>query len=157
MKIYIKKLHPLATIPKQGTLFAGGWDVTLTDIEYEGDLTVAKLGFALQIPAGYRLMIQPRGSFTKTRWIMQNTPGLGDADFFGEYKLKFRPIPISVDFTTTLARPVPFLTYDPFPFKIGERIAQCYLEKVIPIEFEEVEQLNKIGSRDDAGYGTTGS
>ena len=141
MKVYFKKLHQLAKIPTQATVYAGGWDVTATEINLVGDSYVVSLGFALQLPAGYRLMIQPRSSISKSSYVMQNSPGLGDPDFFGEYKMVFRNLGEKLK---------------QFPYVVGDRVGQCYLEKIIPIEFEIVEELNRIGDRNDAGYGSTG-
>lgn len=75
MKIKFKRLHEKATIPKQATDLAGGWDVTVTKIEkVKEDLVICKLGFALQLPKNYRLILVPRSSLTKTKWILQNSP-----------------------------------------------------------------------------------
>ena len=46
------------------------------------------------------------------------------------------------------------LVYPEFPFKVGDRIGQVYLEEVIPIEFEEVEEFDVINNR--GSYGSTG-
>jgi dUTP pyrophosphatase len=167
MNIYFKKLHPNAVMPKQATLYAGGWDVTATEIERIGnDQVVCKLGFALQLPAGYRLMIQPRSSISKTKWVMQNSPGLGDPDYFGEYRIYFRALPSLAVFYQDVNPSYPSLNfqvekwkiigYEQFPYKAGDRIGQCYLEKIIDMRFWEVDELNQIGDRDAAGYGTTG-
>lgn len=150
MKIKIKKLHPKATIPKQATEFAGGWDVTATDIiQKESDFVICKLGFALDIPKGYKLTLVPRSSLTKTKWIVQNSPGLGDSDYRGEYQFRFRALPkVSECFKNR------FNGYPDFPYKEGERIGQVYIEKVIPIEWEEVEELSDT-VRGEGGFGST--
>lgn len=143
VKIKIKRLHPNATLPKQASEFAGGWDVTATEIIQQEDRSViCKLGFALDIPKGYKLTIVPRSSLTKTTWVMQNSPGLGDADYRGEYQARFRAIPTG-------------MVILPFPYNVGDRIAQVYLEEVIDIEFEEVENLENT-ERSDGGFGSTG-
>lgn len=150
MKLKIKKLHPNAVIPKQTTELAGGWDVTCTEIVQESpDFIICKLGFALQPPAGYRVILVPRSSFTKTRWVMQNSPGTGDADYLGEYQYKLRALPIRNNVLGTA------FVYPEVPFKVGDRIGQIYLEEVIPIEFEEVEELTET-ERGTNGFGSTG-
>ncbi len=159
MKLKIKKIHPNATIPKQATELAGGWDVTVTEIEKVGDdLVICKLGFALQLPPNHRLILVPRSSITKTKWILQNTPGLGDADFLQEYQLRFRALPenwedriVGLSCSSSLKTT---LSYPQFPYEVGDRIGQVYLEEVIPIEFEEVEEFDF--SNDRGGYGHTG-
>ena len=149
MIVKFKKLHPNAVIPKQATELAGGWDVTCTEIVQESpDFIICKLGFALQPPVGYRVILVPRSSFTKTKWILQNSPGLGDADYLEEYQYRFRALPISNNILGTA------FNYPEFPYKVGDRIGQIYLEEVIPIEFEEVEELSQT-ERGTGGFGST--
>lgn len=150
MKVGIKKISENAEIPKRATDFAGGWDVIATEIEkISDDFVICKLGFALILPDGYKLTLVPRSSLTKTHWVVQNSPGLGDSDFFGEYQFRFRCIPSGIDINYAK------LKYDEFPFKLGERIGQIYLEEVIPIDFIEVEELPEA-KRDISGFGSTG-
>lgn len=149
MKLKFKRLHMNAEIPKQGTEFSGGWDVTSTNIEKEAeDFVVCKLGFALEIPNGYKLTLVPRSSLTKTKWILQNTPGLGDSDYRGEYQYRFRALPLCGTLINNS------FEYPEFPYKEGERIGQIYLEEVIPLEFEEVDELSDT-SRGEGGFGST--
>lgn len=151
MKVQIKKLHANTTIPKQSTLLAGGWDVTVTEIIQETpDFVICKLGFSLIPPDNYKITLVPRSSLTKTKWVVQNSPGLGDADFREEYQFRFRCIPI--DYKNDFGNKN--LIYEKFPYKEGERIGQIYLEEVIPIEFEEIYEL-KTTNR-GKGYGSSG-
>lgn len=147
-KIKFLKLNENAVYPKQGTEFAGGWDLTATEIIKESPNYVrCKLGFALDFLHGYKLTIVPRSSLTKTNWIINNSPGLGDSDYRHEYEVRFRAIPTGVDVDGVLM-------YDEFPYSVGDRIAQCYLEEVIPIRFVEVDVL--IDTQRLGGYGSTG-
>ena len=163
MEVKIKRLHKDAVIPKQATELAGGWDVVATEIIQEAnDFVICKLGFSLQPPPNYKITLVPRSSLTKTKWILQNSPGLGDADFVGEYQYRLRALPCSLNeivFSSSNSRDIDktegILTYPEFPFKPGDRIGQIYLEEVIPIEFIEVDELsnsNRLG-----GYGSTGN
>ena len=45
--------------------------------------------------------------------------------------------------------------YDEFPYKVGERVAQMYIEKVNEFEFEEVKELVNT-TRGTGGFGSTG-
>ena len=158
MKIKIKKSSKEAVTPKQATELAGGWDVTCTEIIKESpDFVICKLGFSLQPPNGYKITLVPRSSLTKTRWVLQNSPGLGDADYLGEYQYRFRCIPHEIQLIggEPLDRQYK-LIYSEFPFKVGDRIGQIYLEEVLPIEFEEVEELS-VTDRGTGGYGSTGA
>ena len=151
MIVKFKKLHPNAVIPKQATELAGGWDVVATEIIQESpDFVICKLGFSLQPPPNYKITLVPRSSFTKTKWILQNSPGIGDADYLGEYQYRLRALPIRNNVLGT------GFMYPDFPFKVGDRIGQIYLEKVIPIEFEEVEELSDT-ERGSRGFGSSGN
>lgn len=149
MEVKIKRLHKDAVIPKQATELAGGWDVVATEIIQEAnDFVICKLGFSLQPPPNYKITLVPRSSLTKTKWILQNSPGLGDADYVGEYQFRFRALP-----KYSIGN-FDFFAYPEFPFEVGERIGQIYLEEVIPIEFIEVDELSST-ERGSGGYGST--
>lgn len=163
MKIKFKKIHPLSELPKRSTELAGGWDVVCTDIVQEdSDLVICKLGFALQPPINYKITLVPRSSITKTRWLVQNSPGLGDPDFFGEYQFRFRAIPDGVEENQPVfedgklisSAESNVLTYPDFPYKIGDRVGQIYIEEIVPIEFEIVNAINSSERRE--GWGSSG-
>lgn len=165
VKVKFKKLHPDAKFPERVDELCGGWDVTCTEIIREApDFVICKLGFALEIPAGYKVTLVPRSSFTKYKWILQNSPGLGDASYVGEYQYRFRALPNYIflhrndvaDIISSTNYRGFGLEYPDFPYQVGERIGQIYLEEVIPIEFEEVEELSDT-IRGTGGFGSTGN
>jgi dUTP pyrophosphatase len=153
LKVKIKKIHKDALLPKQATELAAGHDVIATEIIQEAeDFVVCKLGFALTPPPGYKVVLVPRSSLTKTKWILQNSPGQGDEDYTGEYQYRFRAIPSGVN--TKMSGYT--LNYDKFPYNVGDRIGQIFLEKVIKFEFEEVDELSNT-ERGEGGFGSTGN
>ena len=156
MKINLKRISENAVVPMKGTEHAGGWDVVATDIIQEAeDVFVCKLGWAMQPEDfNYKITIVPRSSFTKTHWILQNSPTLNDPDYTGELMLRFKGIPTNID-TLVNIQNTQVLTYDDFPYLIGDRVGQMYLEKIIPIEFEEVNSLVET-KRGSGGFGSTG-
>lgn len=139
--VKFKRLHPDAKIPTMATPEAGGYDVYAASIAINPFKFYVYTGFALEIPQGYRAVLVPRSSITKTTWILQNSPGLGDSDFRGEYMYVFANIERT--------------HISDVPFKKGDRIGQLYLEKVIPIDFVEVEELSPT-DRGEGGFGSTG-
>ena len=152
MKVDFKKINNKALLPAIISELAGGWDVTVTEIEKIGDdLVICKLGFALALPKGYKLTLVPRSSLTKTHWVIQNSPGLGDEDYRGEYQLRFRCIPSGIKLKSHGGYE---LVYEEFPFKTGERVGQVYIEEVIPIEFNIIDELPE-SIRGDGGFGST--
>jgi len=160
MKIKYKKLHVDAVPPAQATEFAGGWDIVCTQVDYTSDdimnKVICRTGLAMQPPIGYRIVIVPRSSLTKTNWIISNSPGTGDADYQNEYEVRFTAIPTGL-ITTTFADGTSKtkLNYDNFPYKKGDRIAQMYLEKVEEIEWSE-EEFEDYKSTRIGGFGSTG-
>ena len=159
MKVKFKRLHKDAVIPKQSSDGAGGWDVVATEIIQESeDFVICKLGFALTPPPGYKVVLVPRSSLTKTKWVLQNSPGQGDEDFTGEYQYRFRAIPEDIEMKNggPLADDYFELKYPLFPYNVGDRIGQIFLEKVINFEFEEVEELSTT-ERGQGGWGSTGN
>lgn len=157
VNIKFKKLHKDATIPCRAHDTDGGWDVSATEIIKESnEFVICKLGFAIEIPKGYKLTLVPRSSLTKTRWIMQNSPGLGDASYRGEYQYRFRAIPTGVAkvYNCTGDMNLTFV-YDEFPFKVGDKIGQVYLEEVIDVTFDETDELDDT-DRGIGGFGSSG-
>lgn len=150
MKVIYKKMRENAVLPKAATEMSGGLDLTAAHIE-EGeamDEMIVYLGLAMQPPPGYMIRFSPRSSFTKHRWILQNSPTLGDADFTGEYRLRFRALSQSEEIDGKM-----YNTIQEFPYKVGDRVAQMWLEEIIPVEFEEGE-LQNITDR-VGGFGST--
>lgn len=148
MKIKFKKLHPNAVIPKQMTEGAACADVIATEILSEGyGAVTVKLGFSTEIPQGYKAVMSPRSSFTHQGWTLQNSPCQIDSDYRGEWMIKFEGIP-------TYINDQGYLKYDSFPYNVGDRVAQMWIEKVIDFEFQEVEVLSKT-ERGTGGFGST--
>jgi dUTP pyrophosphatase len=153
MTIKIKKIDDTVKTPIQGTELAGGWDVFCHEIEVVDEAhVICKLGFALQPPSNYKVMMAPRSSLTKTKWLVQNLPMIGDADFRGYYQIRFRCLPEMNERYSYGEQP---FKYEPFPFKVGERIAQMWVEEVIPIFFERTDELNET-VRGEGGWGSSG-
>lgn len=151
MIIKIKKLYSDVMIPKKESDNAVCRDVIIHDIiQTDQEFATVKLGFATEIPIGYKGCIVPRSSFTQKGWIMQNSPAQIDSDYRGEWMIKFEAIPHY--FKTDDGQ----MMYDEFPYKIGDRCAQIYFEKELEIEFEEIEELSDT-KRGVGSYGSTGS
>jgi dUTP pyrophosphatase len=153
MIVEFKKERDGVVLPERGSEFAGGWDVRAMDIEYKSkDFVICRIGFSAALPERYKLTLVPRSSLTNTRWVVINSPGLGDPDFRGEYQFRFRAIPSGVKIDGIAG---PMLTYDDFPYNLGDRIGQIYVEEIIPVEFKEVDSLSET-KRGTGGFGHTG-
>lgn len=145
----IKLLHPEGKIPRQATNGSAGFDCFCTKIERESDnVFVAYLGFSISFPKDFRLMFVPRSSLTKTNWILQNSPGIGDSDYRGEYKIRFRGLPKEIYTDRSIE-------YGRFPYEAGDRVVQMYFAPVVETTIEEVENLSET-KRGEGGFGSTG-
>lgn len=143
-------------LPQKMTEKAACYDVFARDIiKQSEDCYHVMLGFACTPPPSYKLVLVPRSSITKTQWIMQNSPGIGDEDFHHEYQMRFRAFPTEV--RTVHAQGVGFykeLVYPDFPYKVGDRVGQIFLQKVENIEFEIVDKIEQSTNR-TGGFGST--
>lgn len=141
LKVKFKKLHADTKLPVKGSLDAACYDVYAHSAErdYEGLLTY-KLGFSTEIPEGWMAVIVPRSNLSKQKWMLGNSLGIIDSDYRGEWMIKFRAIGH---------------TYGPAPYKVGDRVAQIYFQKVVDVEFEEVDELSDT-ERGSGGFGSTG-
>ena len=140
LKVKFKKLHEDVKLPVKGSSHAACFDVYAHRIisESNGNVTV-KLGFATEIPEGYKVIIVPRSNISKHHWVMSNSMGVIDADYRGEWMVVFGPTSLNFG----------------FPYEIGDRVAQIYFDKIVDVEFEEVNTLSE-SDRGAGGFGSTG-
>lgn len=142
LKIKFKKLYADSKLPFKGSLHAACYDVYAQSMTFENPnkITVG-LGFATEIPEGYKGIVVPRSSLSKTNWVLGNSMGVIDADYRGEWKAVFRCIGEPRE--------------TPLPFAVGDRCAQIYFEKIQEWEMEEVDELSET-VRGEGGFGSTG-
>ena len=142
LKIKFKKKDESSKLPVKGSLNAACYDVYAHSIKVERpDKIIVGLGFMTEIPPGFKGVVVPRSSLSKTNWMLANSIGIIDADYRGEWMMILKTVGSSM--------------YDALPFAIGERCAQIYFEKVGDVEFEEVDELSDT-TRGEGGFGSTG-
>lgn len=153
MKIKFRRLNENAVVPVFATKGAACADVVATEIVKQDSYNVTvKLGFATEIPEGYKGVVVPRSSFTQKGWVMQNSPAQIDSDYRGEWMLKFQSL--TFDAVSTRHNLIDLLPED-FPYEVGDRVAQVYFEKVEQAEFVVVDNLEST-QRGEGGFGSTG-
>lgn len=146
MKVKIKKINDKAIIPSRGSSSAAGYDLyAVTDMSDEslvieaGKTVKVKTGLSMEIPEGYFGAIYPRsGLSTKQGLRLANCVGVVDPDYRGEVMVALYND--SNDMQTITS---------------GERIAQIVITPYLPVEFEEVDELNDT-ERSTGGFGSTG-
>jgi len=139
MPLQIKRLSQFATLPRQGSEFAAGLDLSsaknLTIKAGERGLVPTDLSIAC--PPGTYGRIAPRSGLAMKKGIDVGA-GVIDADYRG---------------------PVGVILFnwgkDDFEIKVGDRIAQLILEVIVLPDVVECEDLNAT-IRGQGGFGSTG-
>ncbi|XP_055814953.1 deoxyuridine 5'-triphosphate nucleotidohydrolase-like [Solanum dulcamara] len=135
----VKKLSDNAVLPSRGSPLSAGYDLssaTETKVPARGKALVPT-DLSIAVPEGTYARIAPRSGLT---WKHSIDVGAGviDADYRG---------PVGV---------ILFNHSDvDFKVKIGDRIAQLIIEKIIVPEVEEVDDLDST-VRGSEGFGSTG-
>lgn len=164
LDIKIKLLSETAQIPVKAHPTDACFDVFADRIEQiEDDFYVVYLGFALEIPDNWKAVCVPRSSFTKTKWLVQNSPGQIDSSYRGELQYRFRAIPKKADIHqfsvqhrgNRQEREQLVLVFDEFPFRVGDRVGQMYFEPVHEVNFIKTHELSQT-NRNEGGFGSTG-
>lgn len=136
----IKKLNPKAFIPTKGSEQAAGYDLYSIDnlIIPAHNKQLISTGIAMAVPPGNYARIAPRSGLACKNFIDVGA-GVVDSDYRGEVKvLLFN------------------LGSEDFHVNVGDRIAQCIIEKYTRTEIEEVEGDLDATVRGEGGFGSTG-
>lgn len=142
LQVKFKKLSTSTKLPVKGSLEAACFDVYANSITFKNGKAIYGLGFATDIPKGYRGVVVPRSNLSKHPWILANSIGIIDSDYRGEWMMVLAPL--TGDMTST-----------PLPYGVGERCAQIYFEPVLDVEFQVVDELDS-SIRGTGGFGSTG-
>lgn len=127
-------------MPTKGTSLAGAFDIYMPEPGIiSGDSQIIGLGFAAEVPTGTIAMLVPRsGAGAKHGVELNNTCGVIDADYRGEWKAALRT-----------------KSGEPFSWSAGERLLQFLLIPVLNVEFELVDSVSKT-ERGSGYFGSTG-
>jgi len=132
-------------LPKKAHKDDACFDLFINNVErVSNNKVTVELGFGTEIPRGFKAIVVPRSSLTHKSWFMANSPAQIDSNYRGEWKLKFEATPRLFN-----------LLEREFPYKVGDRVAQCYFERVENVKFEIVDKLNP-SDRGEGGFGSTG-
>lgn len=145
MIVNFKKLIPRATIPTKGSEKAAGYDLyaCLNDeyiTIYPHKTVKIGTGLAFQPPENtFGAIFARSGLSTKQGLRPSNCVGCCDEDYTGEYIVALHND-----------------TNEPQIIKNKERIAQLVFLPYIPVEFNQVDELEKT-DRGTGGFGSTGT
>ena len=139
MSLQILKLNENAVIPKRGSDQAAGYDLSSVEniiVKARGKAMI-DTGIAIGIPDGCYARVAPRSGLT---WKYSIDVGAGVID--ADYRNSIRVILFNH-------------SNNDFEVKVGDRIAQLILEKILTPEIEIVSELNET-RRGKGGFGSTG-
>ena len=143
IQVKFKKITDDVKMPIKGSSHAACFDVYAHDITSNANnKVVVGLGFKTEIPVGYKGIIVPRSNLTKYDWVLNNSFGVIDSDYRGEWKAVFTSLRGNV-------------TDNQFPYAVGDRVAQIYFEPVTVVDIVQVSELQE-SERGDGGFGSTG-
>ena len=138
IKLKVKRIHPDAKIPTQGSIHSAGFDLySVEDYEIQPSETHAiPTGISIELPEGKACFFWDRSGMGFKG--IHRFAGLIDSDYRGEYKV--------ILYNSTKL---------PFKINIGDRIAQGVIQDYYKPEFIEVENLTET-ERGTGGFGSTG-
>lgn len=137
----IKKLHTALIMPTKGSDYAAGHDIYMPEAGkvFGAVASVIPLGFAAAVPEGFVALLLPRsGVGTKKGLELNNTCGVIDSDYRGEWKAAIR-------------------TKDgmPLSWEAGERLLQFLVLPIANVNLELVDELSDT-VRGTGGFGSSG-
>ena len=122
-------------------------DVTLR----VGADNVINLGFAAEVPEGHVALLIPRSSTGMKGLYLQNTVGVIDADYRGEWIAH-----VVIDEINSFGKnDTPAIWGNTITLKKGERALQAL---IVPVKQETIDIVDELSitSRGDGGFGSTG-
>lgn len=142
MYLKLRKLHPLAQVPKyaHGPQEDAGMDLHAVEAMTipAGETRLVPTGMAIELPAGYEAQIRPRsGLALKFSITLPNSPATIDPGYRGEIKV------ILLN-----------LGKEDFDVQPGDRIAQMVIARYEAVVWEEAELSDS--TRGAGGFGSSG-
>lgn len=139
----IQPLHSNFKMPTRATELAGGFDLYMPEagtlLPHQDTGLLIPLGFAAAIPEGSVALLLPRsGTGAKFGVSLNNTVGVIDADYRGEWKASLR-----------------LKNSAPFSWEAGERLLQFVIVPVFTPNLVLVDSLDDT-ERGASGFGGSG-
>jgi dUTP pyrophosphatase len=141
LHVKLKKLHPLADIPKYAKHGDAGMDITCVSME-ENELYIEyRTGISIELPENHVGLIYPRSSLSNYHLVLANHVGVVDSGYRGEIRFRFKK-----------TQDGPNAKY----YKVGDKIGQIIVVPYPLIKFVEVEELDET-ERGAGGFGSSGA
>lgn len=156
VEVKIERTHPNAKMPTKATPGSACWDVYAAEDAKVmfGAITIVSLGFKMEIPAGYEIVVRPRSGLMFKEGITCHL-GTIDEDYRGDMKIALTSFNSNHEIYLAGCCEDK-VTHDwRFPIIAGDRIAQIALKKVEDYVFVEG-KVDDDTIRGAAGFGSTG-
>lgn len=139
----IKPLHANFQQPTKGTDGAGAYDLYMPEegcvYKDEPEGVMVGLGFSAAVPKGHVALLLPRsGAGAKFGVALNNTAGVIDSDYRGEWMVSIR-----------------LHNEKPFKWNAGDRLIQMLIVPVADVSLNLVDELDDT-SRGAGGFGSSG-
>lgn len=139
----IQPVHPNFQMPVKASEGAGALDLFMPTRghinQQDPEGTMVGLGFAAAVPEGHVALLVPRsGKGAKDGVSLNNTVGVIDADYRGEWKVCLR-----------------LRNKKPFSWEAGDRLIQALIVPTAVVELNQVTSLDDT-ARAAGGFGSTG-
>lgn len=140
MDLKIKKLKPIATLPKYGHLGDAGFDLFCTENVTigVGERALIPTGLAMEIPPGFVGLVWDKSGLSNKSGL-KTLGGVIDAGYRGEVLVG-----------------VINLGKENYVFEVGHKVAQMLIQKIETVNFVEVSDLDCNTTRGECGFGSTG-
>ena len=156
MKVRIKKLNPLATIPTYAKEGDAGMDLVATSIISDTPEQITYgLGIALEKPEGFVGLIFPRSSIRKTGLQLSNSVGVVDSGYRGELQATFNKLFGGEAMYDEMKVNSASHTNINDWYKVGDRVCQIMIIPHPTVDLIEVDELSET-LRGEGGFGSTG-
>ena len=138
--MFIKPLHASFIMPTKGSNQAGAFDIYMPEAgSATGTPQLIGLGFAAAVPEGYVALLLPRSSTgAKFGLELNNTCGVIDADYLGEWKAAIRT-----------------KSGIPHTWDAGDRLIQFIVVPTPNITLVQTDSLDAT-ARGEGGFGSSG-
>lgn len=158
MKIRFKKLRPNAVIPAKAHPSDACFDLVAAETAYDNNgCFICYTGLAVEIPEGYVGHIYPRSSVASKDLLLTNCVGVIDAGYRGEITAKFKyAVSYRNNASDRIGASAYFYSAPDGLYRAGDRFAQLSIDPVLPVEWEEADELSDT-ERGRGGYGSTGA
>lgn len=159
--VKFKRLHPDAMLPVKATAGAAAFDLVAVEntLIRPGETTKVRLGFAVELPPNYVMLIVPRsGVSLRTKLRQPNSVGVIDSDYRGEVAMMFDNIahnPFEETEPYVALTDGEYRRSGTYLVRKGDRIAQAMIQRLPDAEFVDVDDLSDT-ARGDGGFGSTG-